>query len=89
MAEDLAAALDELGVQNEVVNMEEGSPELLDGSRTVIVCTATERHGELPDNSLDFYGELEKERPDFGGVVLCVCGLGDDTYPDFCEASRI
>jgi hypothetical protein len=45
VAEDLAAALDELGVQNEVVNMEEGSPELLDGSRTVIVCTATEGHG--------------------------------------------
>ncbi len=89
VAEDLAATLDELGVGNEVVDMEEVSPELLDGSRTVIVCTATHGDGELPDNSLGFYGGLEEERPDLGGVMFCVCSLGDSAYPDFCEASRI
>lgn len=89
VAEDLAATLDELGVENEVVDMEEASPELLDGSRTVIVCTATHGLGELPDNSLDFYGGLEEERPDLAGVMFCVCSLGDSAYPDFCEAGRI
>lgn len=89
VAEDLAATLDELGVENEVVDMEEASPELLDRSRTVIVCTATHGLGELPDNSVNFYGGLEEERPDLGGVLFCVCGLGDSAYPDFCEAGRI
>lgn len=89
VAEDLAATLDELGVENEVVDMEEASTELLDGSRTVIVCTATHGDGELPDNSMDFFGRLEEERPDLSGVLFCVCGLGDNAYADFCEAGRI
>lgn len=89
VAEDLAATLDELGVENEVVDMEDAAPDLLDGSRAVIVCTATHGDGELPDNSMDFFGRLEKERPDLGGMMFCVCGLGDNAYADFCEAGRI
>lgn len=89
LAEDLAATLDELGIENEVVDMEEAEPGLLGGSRAVIVCTATHGLGELPDNSLDFYERLEKEQPDLSGVLFCVCGLGDSAYPDFCEGGRI
>ena len=89
LAEDLAATLEEVGVEAEVVDMEDAQPRLLDGSRAVIVCTATHGDGELPDNSLDFYGMLEEERPDLSGVLYGVCGLGDNAYADFCEAGRI
>lgn len=89
LAEELAAALEEVGVETEVVDMEEAEPGLLDGSRAVIVCTATHGDGELPDNSVDFYGALEEERPDLSGVLYGVCGLGDNAYADFCEAGRI
>jgi MioC protein len=89
VADHLAATLEELGIEPEIVDMEEAGPELLDGSRAVVVCTATHGDGELPDNSLGFYEKLREERPDLGGVLFCVCGLGDDAYADFCEAGRI
>lgn len=89
VADHLASTLEELGIEREIVDMEEAGPELLDGSRAVVVCTATHGDGELPDNSLGFYEKLEKERPDLGGVVFCVCGLGDSAYPDFCEGGKI
>lgn len=89
VADHLASALEELGIEPEIVAMEEANPVLLDGSRAVVVCTASHGDGELPDNSQVFYERLEKERPDLGGVVFCVCGLGDSAYPDFCEGGRI
>ncbi len=89
VADHLASTLEELGIEPEIVDMEEAGPELLGGSRAVVVCTATHGDGELPDNSLGFYKKLEKERPDLGGVVFCVCGLGDSAYPDFCEGGKI
>jgi len=89
VSDHLAATLEELGIESEIVDIEEAEPSLLDGSRAVIVCTATHGIGELPENSLDFCERLEKDRPDLTGVMFCVCGLGDSMYPDFCEGGRI
>ncbi len=89
LAEELGATLGEAGFEAEVVDMEEAEPGLLDGSRAVVVCTATHGDGELPIYSQDFYEALEDERPDLGGVMYCVCGLGDSAYPDFCAGGRI
>lgn len=89
LAQDLAAALAETGIEAEVVDMEDANPELLDGGRAVVVCTATHGLGDLPDNSVDFFEALGEEWPDLEGVMFCVCGLGDSLYPDFCEAGRI
>jgi MioC protein len=89
LAEDLAAALSGAGIETEVVDMDGADPGLLDGERGVIVCTATHGDGELPIYSQDFYEALEDERPDLGGVMYGVCGLGDSAYPDFCAGGRI
>jgi MioC protein len=89
VADHLASTLEELGIEPEVIDMEEAQPSLLDGGRAVVVCTATHGDGELPDNSMEFYERLEKERPDLTGVVFCVCALGDSAYADFCEGGRI
>lgn len=89
VADHLATTLEELGIEPETVDMEDAEPSLLDGSRAVIVCTATHGIGELPENSLDFYERLEKDKPDLTRVMFCVCGLGDSVYPDFCEGGRI
>ena len=89
VADHLAATLEELGIEPEVVDMEEAEPPLVDGSRAVVVCTATHGDGELPDNSWDFYERLGKEQPNLSCVLFCVCGLGDSVYADFCEAGRI
>ncbi len=90
MADHLAATLEGIGIEPEVIDMEEAQPSLLlDGGRAVVVCTATHGDGELPDNSWDLYERLKKERPDLSGVAFCVCGLGDSAYADFCEGGRI
>ncbi len=89
VADHLAAALEERGIDAEIVDMEEAGPELLDGGRAVVVCTATHGDGELPENSIEFYERLEEERPNLRGLLYCVCGLGDSIYPDFCEGGRI
>lgn len=89
LADELAATLGEAGLETEIVDMEHATPDLLDGSRAVVVCTATHGLGELPENSLDLYERLDRERPDLGGVAFCVCGLGDSAYPDFCEGGGI
>jgi MioC protein len=88
LADDLSATLEECGMEAEVLDMEDADPGVLDGSRAVVICTATHGDGDLPDNSVDFYEALVEERPDLSGVVFAVCGLGDSVYPDFCEAGR-
>jgi sulfite reductase alpha subunit-like flavoprotein len=89
VADGLAAALEEEGVEVEVVDMEDADPGLLEGGRAVVVCTATHGDGEIPYNSWDFFEALKEERPDLRGVPFCVCGLGDSAYPDFCRAGKI
>ena len=89
VAAELAAALEEVGIGTEVSDMEDADPSLLDGNRAVIVCTATHGDGELPENSIDFYESLERERPDLSGMFFAVCALGDSVYLDFCKAGRI
>ncbi len=84
----LAATLRDVGIDAEIVDMEDADAGLLDGERGVVVCTATHGDGELPYNSLDFYEALDRAKPDLSGLLFCVCGLGDRAYPDFCMAGK-
>ncbi|MGH3144948.1 MAG: flavodoxin domain-containing protein [Rubrobacter sp.] len=89
VADGLAEALEGRGVEVEVVDMEDADTGVVQDGRAVVVCTATHGDGELPYNSLDFFEALEEERPDLRDVPYCVCGLGDNAYPGFCQAGRI
>jgi sulfite reductase alpha subunit-like flavoprotein len=88
VADALATALEDAGVEAEVVDMEDADPGLLKSGRAVVVCTATHGDGELPYNSWDFFEALEEEKPNLRGVAFCVCGLGDRAYADFCQAGK-
>lgn len=89
VGDELLAALEEAGMEAEVLDMELARSDVFDGSRAVVVCTATTGDGELPSNSVDLFEVLEEERPDLSEVVFGVCALGDDHYEDFCEAGKI
>ena len=54
----------------------------------VIICTSTFGFGELPDNLLPFYKQLESAAIDLSHLRYGVIGLGDQTYTDFCQAGR-
>lgn len=89
LADELVEALEEAGIEAEAVDMMDAGADFFGEDRAVVVCVATHGDGELPPDAMDFYEALEEERPDLGGVVFGVCGLGDDAYEDFCEAGRI
>lgn len=89
IADELAEALGKAGIEAEVYDMEDVGPNIIDGSRALIICTATHGDGELPDNSTEFYEAMEDEGPNLSGVSFAVLVLGDSAYADFCEAGKI
>jgi MioC protein len=89
IADELAGALSEAGVEAEVRDMEDVGPDVIESGKALVICTATHGDGELPDNSIEFYEAVEEEGPDLGGVSFAVLGLGDSAYADFCEAGKI
>ncbi|WP_119069806.1 flavodoxin domain-containing protein [Rubrobacter indicoceani] len=88
VADDLLEAITGAGMEAEILDMEEARSDAFDGSRAVVICTATTGDGELPENSIDLFEVLEDEKPDLSGVVFGVCALGDDHYEDFCQAGK-
>lgn len=54
----------------------------------IIICTSTFGVGDLPDNLLPFFKQLESACIDLKHIRYAVVGLGDQTYKDFCQAGR-
>jgi MioC protein len=53
---------------------------------TFLICTSTYGQGDVPDNAQEFFGSLERERPNLSAVTYGLVALGDRTYKDtFCE----
>lgn len=87
IADIVATKLEELGleVQNEECTTVE-TEEILDAD-IIIVATYTYSYGgdgELPDEIVDFYTDLEDY--DLTGKIYGVCGSGDTFYEDFCKS---
>ncbi|MBB3168770.1 flavodoxin domain-containing protein [Simiduia aestuariiviva] len=53
-----------------------------------IFCTSNTGAGDLPDNILDFYGQLTQEFPAIAGQHYRMVILGDSCYPTFAEAGH-
>lgn len=86
--EDLAARIaTALGVDNNaVVNVSELTPEMISGSETLILGSATWGCGELQD---DWYDGIKLiQNADLNGKVVALFGCGDsESYGDtFCDA---
>lgn len=57
------------------------------GGEFLIVCS-THGVGDVPDEALDFFEDLQERRPDLGGVRYGVYSLGDSVYETFCFAGK-
>ncbi len=57
-----------------------------DRGRVYLVCTSTYGQGDVPDNAKRLYEALQRERPDLGGLLYGVYGLGDRTYAETFNA---
>ncbi|SOE06310.1 MioC protein [Variovorax sp. YR752] len=87
-ADEVETTLREAGISANVVGLDEIKlSEIQPGA--YVICTSTYGVGEVPDNAKALYEALQTERPDLGGVVYGVVGLGDSIYPEtFCFGGK-
>jgi sulfite reductase (NADPH) flavoprotein alpha-component len=81
--------LNRWGLNSELWDMAEISPEEIISMKQLIIVTSTFGDGEAPDNAsewlsyLKFYEGLKLEHLEFA-----VLGLGDTYYPHFCQCGK-
>ena len=82
VAEAVVPVLERAGCAVAVRDMAGLAAADLPDAGVLLVCTATYGQGEVPDNALALFEDLEAKRPDLGGLRFGVIGLGDSTYQD-------
>lgn len=61
----------------------------LEKETLVLFVISTQGEGEFPLNAKDFYEKLKSSNVNLGQLSYAVFGLGDSSYPLFCEAGRL
>lgn len=89
VADDVAAALAEQGMEPVIVGMEEYDVDQLSGEELVVVITSTYGEGELPETAAPFHEHLTAQRPQLDELRFAGFGLGDSTYETFCNGIEI
>jgi flavodoxin short chain len=84
IADIVSEALENLGVEVEVDECTTVDAEDFLDYDINIVATYTYGDGELPDEIVDFYEELQEQ--DLSGKIYGVVGSGDTFYDEFCKS---
>ncbi|MGB0344536.1 MAG: flavodoxin domain-containing protein, partial [Coraliomargarita sp.] len=72
-----------------VVDMGDFSVEELQSVENLLLITSTYGEGEPPDNAQALHSALMAETaPRLEAMKFSVLGLGDSSYPDFCQCSK-
>lgn len=79
-AEEINDVLAPLGHAVEITLMDGLDASVFDPAKTYLVCTSTYGQGDVPDNAMALYEDLQKTRPDLAGLKYGVVALGDRTY---------
>ena len=87
-ANELGEALEEEGYDVEVTDMSDYEPANLATERLALIVTSTYGNGDPPYNAEDLMAWLGKPDASVSGVRFAVCGLGDRTYPRYCQAGK-
>ena len=86
VAQEAQTALEAAGHAATIRVMDDLDAGIFADGGTFLVCTSTYGQGDVPDNAQEFFGSLERDRPDLSAVTYGVFALGDITYRDtFCE----
>ncbi len=89
VAEEINDELAEAGHAVEIVVMDGLDSAAFAGGGIYLICTSTYGQGDVPDNAMTLYEDLQAKRPDLSAVRYGVIALGDKTYADtFCRGGR-
>ncbi len=84
IADIVAKKLEELGHTVDVDECTTVAPEEFEDADICVVATYTYGDGDLPDEIVDFYEDLQDL--DLSGKIYGVCGSGDTFYDYFCKS---
>ena len=89
VAESLHAKLQAAGVEAHLSNAGDFKSKTLPDEDIVLLVTSTQGEGEPPEEALPLYKFIYgKKKPDLSKLTFAVLGLGDSSYPNFCQAGK-
>ena len=89
VAESLHVKLKAAGVEAVLSSASEFKSKTLPDEDIVLLVTSTQGEGEPPEEALPLYKFVfGKKTPDLGKLSFAVLGLGDSSYPNFCQAGK-
>ena len=84
VADIVAEAMENLEIDVEINECTQVDAAEFEDADICIVASYTYGDGDLPDEIMDFYEDLQEL--DLSGKIYGVCGSGDTFYDDFCKA---
>ncbi|WP_321385407.1 flavodoxin [uncultured Enterococcus sp.] len=84
IADIVAEAFENLNIEVEIDECTQVDAEDFAAADICVVATYTYGDGELPDEIVDFYEDLQEV--DLKGKIYGVCGSGDTFYEEFCKS---
>lgn len=89
VAEFLHAKLKNAGVEAVLSSAGDFKSKTLPDEDIVLLVTSTQGEGEPPEEALPLYKFVfGKKAPDLSKLTFAVLGLGDSSYPNFCQAGK-
>ena len=89
VAANLHAALTQQGINAKLVSAADYKPKTIADEQVLLLVTSTQGEGEPPEEALSLHRLLfGKKAPQLPALRFAVCGLGDSSYPDFCQAGK-
>ena len=89
VADKLHAALAEQGINAKRISAADYKPKTIAEEQVLLLVTSTQGEGEPPEEAVSLHRLLfGKKAPPLPALRFAVCGLGDSSYPDFCQAGK-
>lgn len=89
VADQLAQALQAVGIEVQRKNAGDYKAKQIADETLLLLVSSTQGDGEPPEEAVSLYKYLfGKKAPQLAQLSFAVLGLGDSSYPDFCQAGK-
>lgn len=89
VAETLHQKLQAAGVEARLIGAADFKSKTLSDEDILLLITSTQGEGEPPEEAVPLYKFVfGKKSPDLSKLTFAVLGLGDSSYPNFCQAGK-